>query len=150
MAARTITKADSRIRMLKATADTQSSCQKQNLRTSTALASCGNFPLGWFTEKSPNKSQEYTVFPHFTQVLYDLRWPSSGCQPKWKINSIIEKPEAAIFSFHWYSEPGIAGLLLKNLFAWTTLTTWQVESCKDKVTQRHANNENVTYRASLT
>ena len=103
--------------MLKATADTQSSCQKQNLRASTALASCGNFPLGWFTEKSPNKSQEYTAFPHFTQVFYDLRWPSLGCQPKWKINSIIEKPEAAIFSFHWYSEPGIAGLLLKNLFA---------------------------------
>jgi len=68
--------------------------------------------------KNPPTSLKNTpLSPHFTQVFYDLRWPSLGCQPKWKINSIIEKPEAAIFSFHWYSEPGIAGLLLKNLFA---------------------------------
>ena len=38
--------------------------------------------LGWFTEKGPHKSQEYTVFPTFYQHFYDLWGPFLGCQPK--------------------------------------------------------------------
>ena len=135
----------------------QSDCGHTKLLSETKLAriNCSGimwqFSTGLVHRKIPQQVSRIHRFPPILpKFFYDLRWPSLGCQPKWKINSIIEKPEAAIFSFHWYSEPGIAGLLLKNLFAWTTLTTWQVESCKDKVTQRHANNENVTYRASLT
>ena len=47
------------------------------------------FHLGWFTEKGPHKSQEYTVFPTFYPSFYDLWGPFLGCQPKWKISRLV-------------------------------------------------------------
>ena len=47
------------------------------------------FHLGWFTEKGPHKSQEYTVFPSFFPSFYDLWGPFLGCQPKWKSSKHI-------------------------------------------------------------
>jgi hypothetical protein len=49
------------------------------------------FHLGWFTEKGPYKSQEYTVFPTLFPSFHDLWGPFLGCQPKMKI-SILQCP----------------------------------------------------------
>ena len=99
MAARTITKADSRIRMLKATADTQSSCQKQNLRASTALASCGNFPLGWFTEKSQQVSRIHRfppILPKFFMTCGGLLWDAN---PNGKLTASLKSQKLQSFLF---------------------------------------------------
>ena len=62
---------DSRIRMLKAAADTQSSCQKQKLRASAALASCGKSPLGLVHRKRPQQVSRIHSYPH---ILPKFLW----------------------------------------------------------------------------
>ena len=49
------------------------------------------FHLGWFIEKGPYKSQEYTVFPTLFPSFHDLWGPFLGGQPKTKI-SILQCP----------------------------------------------------------